>query len=92
MTFVETRTHFPEMLCVCGHRAGIHLYCGKNACVRNGCSCVAFKDSGKTLPWPADCSTAEASQPPESAECHPAELALVALAQTASLSQDKDAA
>ncbi len=42
MSFLETRSRFPETLCVCGHRAGIHLYCSEHCCVQTGCCCKAF--------------------------------------------------
>ena len=43
MTFGERRDCKPDALCVCGHRASNHLYCGDHICVNNReCDCTGF--------------------------------------------------
>lgn len=67
MSFLETRSRFPETLCVCGHRAGIHLYCSEHGCVQTGCFCMAFTAAEeKNLQDSSDCHTVVPCELPKS--------------------------
>ena len=43
MVFEEIKNASPDVLCTCGHRAGIHLYCGDHFCASLGCECESFE-------------------------------------------------
>jgi hypothetical protein len=42
MPFDEIKNNNPELLCVCGHSAGRHLYCGDHLCSVSKCECRGF--------------------------------------------------